>query len=79
MSDENVAAGLSRIACCEGDDLELSPVDRAANALRTSPGTSYTEVQKSNSKRKAKDPASRKRSRDTSGNECDVGNHLKCS
>ncbi|KAG2988454.1 hypothetical protein PC120_g23372 [Phytophthora cactorum] len=54
MSDENFAAGLAWIACREGDDLELSQDDRAANARKTSPWTSYVEVQKSNSKHKAK-------------------------
>ncbi|KAG2825164.1 hypothetical protein PC112_g9810 [Phytophthora cactorum] len=71
MSDENFAAGLAQIACREGDDLELYQDDRAANARKTSPGTSYAEVQKSNSKHKAKASASRKRSRDTSNNEPD--------
>ncbi|KAG3108491.1 hypothetical protein PI125_g11762 [Phytophthora idaei] len=71
MSDENFAAGLARIACREGDDLELSQDDRAANARKTSPGTSYAEGQKSNSKHKTKDFASCKRSRDTSNNEPD--------
>ncbi|KAG2792740.1 hypothetical protein PC112_g23738 [Phytophthora cactorum] len=71
MSDENFAAGLAWIACREGDDLELSQDDRAANARKTSPWTSYVEVQKSNSKHKAKAFASRKRSRDTSDNESD--------
>ncbi|KAF1784962.1 hypothetical protein GQ600_12773 [Phytophthora cactorum] len=71
MSDENFAAGLARIACREGDDLELYQDDRAANARKTSPGTSYAEVQKSNSKHKAKASASRKRLRDTSNNEPD--------
>ncbi|KAG2838725.1 hypothetical protein PC113_g19600 [Phytophthora cactorum] len=49
MSGENFAAGLAWIACREGDDLELSQDDRAANARKNSPGTSYVEVQKSNS------------------------------
>ncbi|KAG2761452.1 hypothetical protein Pcac1_g26698 [Phytophthora cactorum] len=40
MSGENFAAGLAWIACREGDDLELSQDDRAANARKNSPGTS---------------------------------------
>ncbi|RAW43452.1 hypothetical protein PC110_g438 [Phytophthora cactorum] len=59
MSDENFAAGLARIACREGDDLVLSHDGRAANSRKTSTGTSYAEVQKSNSKHKAKASASR--------------------
>ncbi|KAG2798812.1 hypothetical protein PC111_g20692 [Phytophthora cactorum] len=71
MSDENFAAGLARIACREGDDLVLSHDGRAANSRKTSTGTSYAEVQKSNSKHKAKASASRKCLRDTSDNESD--------
>ncbi|KAG6942785.1 hypothetical protein JG688_00017927, partial [Phytophthora aleatoria] len=66
MSDENFAAGLTRIACREGDDLELSQDDRAANDRKTSPGTSYAEVQKSNSKHKAKASASQSDAESTS-------------
>ncbi|KAG3145633.1 hypothetical protein PC128_g24177 [Phytophthora cactorum] len=43
MSGENFAAGLAWIACREGDDLDLSQDDRAANARKNSPGTSYVE------------------------------------